>query len=90
MPNDRGRTDVSKAIRWGILAPAALLSLGLGAGAHAQESDMSFFIFLWSSSSDEIASIPRPSRVCELDVRSIIPAGLSRKRRRRGNRFESG
>jgi hypothetical protein len=35
---------VSKAIRWGLLAPAALLSLGLGAGAHAQDSEMSFFI----------------------------------------------
>jgi hypothetical protein len=35
---------VSKAIRWRILAPAALLSLGLGAGAQAQDSEMSFFI----------------------------------------------
>jgi hypothetical protein len=35
---------VSKAIRWGISAPAALLSLGLCAGAQAQDSEMSFFI----------------------------------------------
>jgi hypothetical protein len=35
---------VSKTMRWAILAPAALLSLGLGAGAKAQESEMSFFI----------------------------------------------
>jgi hypothetical protein len=35
---------VNKAIRWGILAPTALLSLGLVAGAQAQELDMSFFI----------------------------------------------
>jgi hypothetical protein len=35
---------VSKAIRWEILAPAALLSLGLVASAQAQQQDMSFFI----------------------------------------------
>jgi hypothetical protein len=35
---------VSKAIRCGIAATAALLSLGLGAAAQAQDSEMSFFI----------------------------------------------
>jgi hypothetical protein len=35
---------VSKARRWKISAPAALLSLGLAAGAQAQDAEMSFFI----------------------------------------------